>query len=93
VRVGARPTPEARALATGEPLGWEECGLALIGGLAAILLHCGVLSVASIVGFVTVFGIAARNGVLLVSHYQDLMRDEALPLLEAVRASASPPCS
>jgi len=59
--------------------------LALIGGLAAILLHGGVLSVASIVGFVTLFGIATRNGVLLVSHYQHLMRDEALPLLEAVR--------
>jgi Cu/Ag efflux pump CusA len=59
--------------------------LALIGGLAAILLHGGVLSVASIVGFVTLFGIATRNGVLLVSHYQHLMRDEGLPLLEAVR--------
>jgi Cu/Ag efflux pump CusA len=41
--------------------------------------------VASIVGFVTLFGIATRSGVLLVSHCQHLMRDEELPLLAAVR--------
>ena len=40
---------------------------------------------ASIVGFVTLFGIATRSGVLLVSHCQHLMKDEELPLLAAVR--------
>ncbi len=58
--------------------------LALIGGLAAVALGGDSLSVASLVGFITLFGIATRNGVLLVSHYQHLMRDEGLPLREAV---------
>jgi CzcA family heavy metal efflux pump len=58
--------------------------LALIGGLAAVGLGGRGLSVASLVGFITLFGIATRNGVLLVSHYGNLMRDEGLPLREAV---------
>ena len=59
--------------------------LALIGGVVALFLGNGVLSVASMVGFITLFGIATRNGVLLVSHYQNLLRDEGLSLQEAVR--------
>lgn len=59
--------------------------LALIGGLVAVRLGNGVLSVATLVGFVTLFGIAARNGVLLVTHYQHLMRAEGCDLAEAVR--------
>ncbi len=59
--------------------------LALIGGLAAVRLGSGVLSIATLVGFVTLFGIAARNGVLLITHYQHLMRDEGCTLQEAVR--------
>ncbi len=58
--------------------------LALIGGLVAIAVTGDGLSVASLVGFITLFGIATRNGVLLVSHYEHLMRDEGLPLREAV---------
>jgi Cu/Ag efflux pump CusA len=46
--------------------------LALIGGVFALALTGGVLSVATAVGFVTLFGIATRNGVLLVSQYQRL---------------------
>jgi Cu/Ag efflux pump CusA len=59
--------------------------LALIGGSVALVLGNGVLSVASMVGFITLFGIATRNGVLLVTHYQNLLRDEGLTLQEAVR--------
>ena len=58
--------------------------LALIGGLFAVALGQGVLSVATLVGFVTLFGIAARNGVLLVNNYQRLLAEGA-PLREAVR--------
>ncbi len=59
--------------------------LAVIGGVFAILLGGSGLSIASLVGFITLFGIATRNGVLLVSHYQHLMRVEGLPIEEAVR--------
>lgn len=58
--------------------------LALIGGLLAVGASGRGLSVASLVGFITLFGIATRNGVLLVSHYEHLMRDEGLPVREAV---------
>ncbi len=58
--------------------------LALIGGVLALGITGTGLSVASTVGFITLFGIAVRNGVLLVGHYQHLMRDEGLPVREAV---------
>ncbi len=59
--------------------------LAVIGGVFGIALGGGGLSIAALVGFITLFGVATRNGVLLVSHYQHLMREEGLPLEEAVR--------
>jgi Cu/Ag efflux pump CusA len=46
--------------------------LALIGGVAAILLTGMVTSVPALIGFISVFGIAARNGIILVSHYRQL---------------------
>jgi CzcA family heavy metal efflux pump len=57
--------------------------LALIGGVAATLLMGGVLNVATMVGFITLFGIAVRNGILLVSHYGHLL-EEGHTLREAV---------
>jgi len=58
--------------------------LAAIGGVFAIALGDGVLSVASLLGFITLFGIATRNGVLLVSRYEQLMAKEGLSVHEAV---------
>jgi CzcA family heavy metal efflux pump len=57
--------------------------LALIGGVAATFLMGGVLNVATMVGFITLFGIAVRNGILLVSHYGHLL-EEGHSLREAV---------
>ena len=51
--------------------------LALVGGVAMVAWTDGVLSVATLVGFVTLFGVATRNGVLLVSRYQDLLAEGA----------------
>lgn len=59
--------------------------LALLGGVFAVAMGGGVLSLATLVGFITLFGIATRNGVLLVSHYQHLLDDEGLTVAEAVR--------
>ena len=46
--------------------------LALAGGVLAVLLIGGTVNIATLVGFITLFGIAVRNGILLVSRYQDL---------------------
>jgi CzcA family heavy metal efflux pump len=52
---------------------------ALVGGVAAAFLAGGVLSLGSLVGFVTVLGIAARNGIMLVSHWRHLQFEEDVP--------------
>ena len=49
---------------------------ALVGGVVGVALTGGVLSLGSLVGFVTVIGIAARNGIMLLSHYDHLRRFE-----------------
>ena len=57
--------------------------LALIGGVVAVALSGAVLSIPSIIGFISLFGIATRNGMLLVSRYNDL-RDQGLSPLRSV---------
>jgi Cu/Ag efflux pump CusA len=49
---------------------------ALVGGVLAAYLSGGVLSLGSLVGFLTVLGIAARNGIMLINHYQHLEGEE-----------------
>jgi CzcA family heavy metal efflux pump len=63
--------------------------LALIGGVAGVFLSGGVLSVASLIGFITVFGIATRNGIMLVSHIRHLQLAEGVTdLAQAVHRGA-----
>lgn len=57
--------------------------LALIGGVFSIWLTSGIMSIPSIIGFITLFGVATRNGILLVSHYKTL-REEGYNLYDTV---------
>ena len=52
---------------------------ALVGGVLGAALSGGVISLGSLVGFFTVLGIAARNGIMLINHYQHLEREEGEP--------------
>ena len=63
--------------------------LALIGGVAGVFLAGGVLNVATMIGFITLFGIATRNGIMLVSHIQHLLGEEGVTdFREAVERGA-----
>ena len=57
--------------------------LALIGGVLILWMTSGEISIPAIIGFISLFGIATRNGMLLISHYTQL-RGEGLALREAI---------
>lgn len=57
--------------------------LALIGGVFSIYFTSGIMSIPSIIGFITLFGVATRNGILLVSHYATL-QEEGFSLYDTV---------
>ena len=57
--------------------------LALIGGVFALMITTGEISIPAIIGFISLFGIATRNGMLLISHYNTL-REEGMDLKESI---------
>ena len=57
--------------------------LALIGGVFALMITTGEVSIPAIIGFISLFGIATRNGMLLISRYNNL-RTEGMPLEESI---------
>ncbi|MCF6339363.1 MAG: efflux RND transporter permease subunit [Sulfurimonas sp.] len=62
---------------------------ALIGGVVGLYISGGIISIATLIGFITLFGIATRNGVMMVSHIHNLIRIEGVSNFEeAVRQGA-----
>lgn len=57
--------------------------LALIGGIFSLWITSGEISIPAIIGFISLLGIATRNGILLVSHYNHL-RGEGMSLRESI---------
>jgi len=89
--ISVKSVPATVAIMLNLPLG-------LIGGVVAVLLTGGVLSIASLIGFITLFGIAVRNGLLLVDNYNqrhgagqalaEVIREGSLERLNAILMTA-----
>lgn len=62
--------------------------LALIGGILIVYFTTGIISIASTIGFISLFGIATRNGILLVSRYEDLRKEGGLQGIQLLKAGA-----
>ena len=58
--------------------------LALIGGVFALLLTSGEVSIPAIIGFISLFGIATRNGMLLISHYNLLREEQGMGVRQSI---------
>ncbi len=58
--------------------------LALIGGVFVLLFTTGEVSIPAIIGFISLFGIATRNGMLLISHYNTLQQEQGLSLRDSI---------
>lgn len=59
--------------------------LALIGGVFTLLFTVGEISIPAIIGFISLFGIATRNGMLLIGRYKTLQHEEGLSVIESVK--------
>ncbi len=58
--------------------------LALVGGIIVVYIGGGILSIAGLIGFITLFGIAVRNGIILIAQYNELIRKNTMSVREAV---------
>ena len=58
--------------------------LAIIGGILSIWFTSGIISIPAIIGFISLFGIATRNGMLLISHYNHLQQEEGVSVYDSV---------
>jgi len=58
--------------------------LALVGGLFVVRFGGGVLSIAGLIGFITLFGIAVRNGIILIDQYNELIKEKSMGVRNAV---------
>lgn len=58
--------------------------LALIGGVFTLMATTGEVSIPAIIGFISLFGIATRNGMLLISHYNHLQQEEGMSIRDSV---------